>query len=135
MTDKARSRQAREPSPAGRRKPGTPNPRETRMTGTRMNARRTGTPPSRRPPPDQARAIRRHLASAEGAHLLCRRGACRRARACRQDDSCHSALAGKPDAAPPDMELWCLRMSYFLRLIEHWQTLPHRRRGGRGAVP
>ena len=33
--------------------------------------------------PDEQRAVRRHLHSAEGAHRLCRRKACRRARACR----------------------------------------------------
>jgi hypothetical protein len=60
-----------------------------------------------------------------------RRGACRRVRACRQDDRCYSALDGEPGAAPASMELWCLRMSYLLRLMGHWQRLPARRHSTR----
>ena len=70
--------------------------------------------------PDEQRAVRRHLHSAEGAHLLCRRKACRRARACRLDESCASRLYGVAGSGPVDGELMALR------LAEHWQRLPRR---------
>ena len=75
--------------------------------------------------PDEQRAIRRHLHSAEGAHLLCRRKACRRARCCRLDETCASRLY---DAAglPPDQELMSLHLAYLLALVDHWRRLPRR---------
>lgn len=76
--------------------------------------------------PDEQRAIQRHLHSAEGAHLLCRRKACRRARACRLDESCASRLYGVAGSGPVDGELMALRLAYLLQLFEHWQRLPRR---------
>jgi len=76
--------------------------------------------------PDEQRAVRRHLHSAEGAHLLCRRKACRRARACRLDESCASRLYGVAGSGPVDGELMALRLAYLLQLFEHWQRLPRR---------
>lgn len=76
------------------------------------------------PTPAQTLAIRRHLASAEGAHLLCRRKACRRAGACRQDGACRSGLYGEPGAGLIDDELMHLRIAYFLDLLTHWARLP-----------
>jgi hypothetical protein len=82
--------------------------------------------------PDESRAIRRHLHSAEGAHLLCRRKACRRARCCRLIETCASRLyAG---ALPEGEELMALRLAYLIELGALWQRLPrpvprHAKRG------
>jgi hypothetical protein len=81
--------------------------------------------------PDEQRAVRRHLHSAEGAHRLCRRKACRRARACRLTDTCASRLYGT-GAWPGDGELMACRLSYLLELAGHWDRLsrtPHAKRG------
>jgi hypothetical protein len=82
--------------------------------------------PSPSPTPAECRPIRRHVASAAGAHLFCRRGACRRARACRQTGDCLSTYNGQPDGMPADQELWAFQMSYLLKLFSHWQRLPPR---------
>ncbi len=72
--------------------------------------------------PDERRSINRHLHSAEGAHRLCRRKACRRARACRLDGTCASRLyAG---ATPEGEELTALRLAYLLELAGLWERLP-----------
>lgn len=76
--------------------------------------------------PDEQRAIYRHLHSAEGAHLMCRRKACRRARACRLDESCASRLYGLAGTSPVDGELMALRLAYLIELGAHWQRLPRR---------
>lgn len=84
---------------------------------------------------DEQRAIRRHLHSAEGAHLMCRRKACRRARACRLDQTCASRLyAG--GAGTVDEELMALGLAYRLALFDHWARLPRRpvRPGAPGVV-
>jgi hypothetical protein len=85
------------------------------------------------PTPAQRLAIRRHLNSAEGAHLLCRRKACRRARACRQNDQCRSALYGAAGAGPANDELMALRLAYVLSLADHWARLPAHRAPGAAA--
>lgn len=72
--------------------------------------------------PDEQRAIRRHLHSAEGAHRLCRRKACRRARACRLAETCASRLYG--GGMPEDQELMALHLAYLLELGPHWARLP-----------
>jgi hypothetical protein len=72
--------------------------------------------------PAEQRAVNRHLHSAEGAHLLCRRKACRRARACRLAETCASRLyAG---AVPEGEELTALRLAYLLELAGLWARLP-----------
>jgi hypothetical protein len=88
--------------------------------------------PSHSPTPAERRAIRRHIASAAGAHLLCRRGACRRACACRQTDTCLSTYNGDPGGAPADQELMAFQFSYFLKLVDHWRRLPRRPPAGKG---
>ncbi|MCZ8313259.1 hypothetical protein [Phreatobacter sp.] len=81
--------------------------------------------------PDEQRAIRRHLHSAEGAHLLCRRKACRRARACRLGDSCASRLYAN-GLFPDNQELMALHFAYLLELAGHWKTLPRPPNAKRG---
>ena len=76
--------------------------------------------------PDEQRAIRCHLHSAEGAHLLCRRKACRRARCCRLDETCASRLYGAAGSGPVDGELMALRLAYLIELAGHWERLPRR---------
>jgi len=82
--------------------------------------------PPQPPTPQEQRAIRRHLHSAEGAHLLCRRKACRRARACRLDGTCASRLYGAAGPLPADEELMSLHIAYLLTLVAHWERLPRR---------
>lgn len=74
--------------------------------------------------PDEQRAIRRHLHSAEGAHLICRRKACRRARSCRLDQTCASGLYVSGGPVAMDEELVALGLAYRLALFQHWARLP-----------
>lgn len=74
----------------------------------------------------EQRAIRRHLHSAEGAHRLCRRKACRRARACRLVETCASPLAAAGGPGAVDGELMALGLAYRLALFAHWARLPRR---------
>ncbi len=76
--------------------------------------------------PDEQRGIRRHLHSAEGAHLFCRRKACRRARCCRLAETCASRLYGVAGSGPVDGELMALRLAYLIELGAHWERLPRR---------
>jgi hypothetical protein len=92
-----------------------PTPEETLMTRTAPRDPLT---------PDEQRAIRRHLHSAEGAHLMCRRKACRRARACRLDQTCASGLYGSGGPVAMDEELVALGLAYRLALFQHWALLP-----------
>ncbi len=72
--------------------------------------------------PDEQRDVRRHLHSAEGAHLLCRRKACRRARCCRLVETCASRLYAV--ALREGEELMALRLAYLLELGGLWRRLP-----------
>jgi hypothetical protein len=84
------------------------------------------TTPRRPLSPDEQRAIRRHLHSAEGAHLMCRRKACRRARCCRLVDTCASPLAAAGGPGLVDSDLMALGLAYRLALFDHWARLPRR---------